>query len=50
MGDDNLEKHKQQTVIQRNENHHPNTVYLKGIGRPTKKYFPHQKLLSNTPS
>ena len=41
MGDDNLEKYKQETVIQRNENHDPNTVYLKGIGQPTKKYLPY---------
>ena len=41
-------KYKQQTVIQRNENYRPNTVYLKGIGRPIKKYtLLYSKLSSN---
>ena len=31
-------KYKQQTVIQLNENHCPNTVYFSGIGQPIKKY------------
>ena len=42
-------KYKQQTVIQRNENHRPNTVYSKGIGLPIKKYtLLYSKLSSNT--
>ena len=44
-------KYKQQIVIQLHENHHTNTVYLKGTGRPIEKYtLPYSKLLSNTPS
>ena len=44
-------KYKQQIVIQLNENHHTNTVYLEGTGRPIQKYtLPYSKLLSNTPT
>ena len=44
-------KYKQQTVIQLNENHCPNTVYLSGIGQPIKKIcIAVLNLLSNNPS
>ena len=38
-------------MVQRNENHRANTVYLKGIGRPIKKNrILYSKIPSNTPS